>query len=80
MNSIGARLVRDAKAAAEKFGGISPEQVLYFWIYEAIERGLLTEEELEEMGVVEAFVFLEEQRDAALTSGVVGKLKGAGEG
>ena len=38
-----AKLVQAAHEAAEKFGGLTPEEVLFFWLYEALEKGLLRE-------------------------------------
>jgi len=70
-----AKAVRDARGAAKKTG-FSVEGVIFYWTYEAIERGLVTEEELAEMDLMEVLILLEKKRDFWMTAGLAAQMKG----
>ena len=52
-----------------------PEEILYLWAFQALQEGLLTTEEMEEMSLFELLLFLEQTRERWISAGLVALLQ-----
>jgi len=68
------RLLMEAKTTAASTQH-EPEEILYLWAFQALQEGLLTTEEMEDMSLFELLLFLEQTREGWISAGLVSMLR-----